>query len=120
MLGGRKVKQLYEMHGQGASVRKIASSLGISRNTVRKYVRAPDIPKGKPGSPRPSKLDPFKDLVRQRLAGGVDNCVVLLRELGKEGYTGGITILKDYVRPFRRQRQPSATMRFETEPGEQA
>ncbi len=53
------MKQIYEMHGQGRSIRgSIARLLGISRNTVRKYVRAPEVPKPKPRSKRGSKLDP--------------------------------------------------------------
>jgi transposase len=50
----------------------------------------------------------------------LDNCVVLLREVRAQGYTGGYSILKEYVHPFRRKHQPQATMRFETGPGEQA
>jgi transposase len=45
---------------------------------------------------------------------------VLLRELRAPGYTGGRTILKDYVQPRRPARAARATMRFETAPGEQA
>lgn len=46
--------------------------------------------------------------------------MVLLREIRELGYEGGYSILKDYVHPRRRPRQPKATMRFETGPGEQA
>ena len=46
--------------------------------------------------------------------------MVLLRELRGRGYTGGYSILKEYVHPFRRPHLPQATRRFETEPGEQA
>ena len=46
--------------------------------------------------------------------------MVLLRELRSRGYDGSYTILADYVRPRRRQRQLQATVRFETAPGEQA
>ena len=46
---------------------------------------------------------------------------MLLRELRALGYSGGYTILKDYVQPRRRRRQPQATtVRFDTGPGEQA
>ena len=51
---------------------------------------------------------------------GLENCVVLLRELRELGYDGSYTILSEYVRPRRRLRQPEVTMRFETGPGEQA
>ena len=56
----------------------------------------------------------------QRWAEGVTNCKVLLRELRARGYTGGYTILKDFVKPLRHQHQPKVTVRFETRPGEQA
>ena len=46
--------------------------------------------------------------------------MVLHRELRARGYEGGYSILKAYVSPKRRPRQPDATMRFETAPGEQA
>jgi len=114
------VKQLYELHGEGQSIRSIAKTLGVSRNSVRKYLRSPQVPRAKPRAPRPSKLDPHKAHVQQRLDDGLDNCVVLLRELRGKGYSGGITILKEYVHPYRRRKQPQATVRFETEIGEQA
>ena len=56
----------------------------------------------------------------RRLDEGLENCVVLHRELRARGYDGGCSILKSYVSPRRRRRQPDATMRFETAPGEQA
>jgi transposase len=120
MLGGTAVKQLWELHGQQRSIREIARILAISRNTVRKYLRTPGLPAMKPRPPQPSKLEAFQDHVRRRLAEGVENCVVLLRELRAQGYTGGYSILKDYVRPRRVRRAVKATMRFETTPGEQA
>ncbi len=46
--------------------------------------------------------------------------VALHRELRELGCDGGYSILKGYVSPRRRCRQPEAMMRFETAPGEQA
>ena len=120
MLGGGTVKQLYELHGEGRSIRGIARDIGVSRNSVRKYLRSPHVPRARPRPARPSKLDPYKAYVQRRLSDGLENCVVLLREVRAQGYSGRYTILKDYVQPMRRRRQPEATMRFETAPGEQA
>lgn len=113
-------EELCELKGKGRSIRGIARELGVSRNSVRKYLRTPGVPKEKPRRRRESKLDPYTDHIDRRLADGLDNCVVLLRELRAQGYDGGYTILKDYVQPRRRRRQPRATVRFETGPGEQA
>ena len=67
-----------------------------------------------------SLLDPYRPVVDQWLAEGVWNTVVILRELQARGYTGGVSILRDYVRPKRALRAGSrATVRFETEPGRQ-
>lgn len=120
MLRGGLVKQIYDLAGQGVGIREIAERLGISRNTVRTYLRAEEVPKQKAPPPRSSKLDPYKRYLDERLADGLQNCALLHRELQERGYAGGITILKDYVQPYRRPRQPRATVRFETEPGEQA
>lgn len=114
------MKQLYELNGEGRSIRGIARDMGVSRNSVRKYLRSPHVRRAKPRPRRLSKLDPYKGYIQQRISDGLDNCVVLLRELRSQGYDGGYTILKDFVHPLRRLRQPQATVRFQTEPGEQA
>ena len=114
------MKELYELKGEGHSIRGIVRELGISRNSVRKYLKSPGVPQAKPRPRRSSKLDPYAAYVDHRLSDGLENCVVLLRELRARGYEGGYTTLVEYVRPRRRRRQPKATVRFETAPGEQA
>jgi transposase len=120
VLRGGKVKSLYELKGQGVSIRGISNKLGISRNTTRKYLRAAKLPKAKPRPKRGYKLDSHKEYIGKRIGEGVTNCVVLLRELEKRGYDGGYSILTQYVKPLRANKVPGATIRFETEPAEQA
>ena len=114
------MKEIYELKGAGCSIREIARELDISRNTVRRYLKSPEAMRPKPRRRRPSKLDEYTDYIDHRLSEGLENCVVLHRELMARGYDGGYSILKGYVSPRRRKRQPEATMRFETAPGEQA
>ena len=108
------------MKGADGSIRGIAKELDVSRNTVRKYLKSPDAMRPKPRPKRSSKLDPYADYIDRRMAEGLENCVVLHRELCELGYDGDYSILKGYVSPRWQKRQPEATMRFETEPGEQA
>ena len=114
------MKRLYEMHGEGHSARAIARELGLARNTVLKYLRSPDAIRPKPRRPRGSTLDPYAQHIDRRWAEGLENCVVLLRELRALGYEGAYSTLTEYLRPRRKGGQPEATMRFETAPGEQA
>ena len=114
------MKRLYEMHGEGHSARAIARELGLARNTVLKYLRSPDVIRPKPRRPRGSALDLYAQHIDRRWAEGLENCVVLLRELRALGYEGAYSTLTGYLRPRRRCGQPEATMRFETAPGEQA
>jgi hypothetical protein len=48
-----------------------------------------------------AKLEPVRAYLDARLAQGITNCAVLLRELRVRGDTGGKTILREYVRPRR-------------------
>ena len=114
------MKEIYELKGAGRSIRQIARELGVSRNTVRKYLKSPEAMRPKPRKRRASRLDPYTEYIDRRMGEGLENCVVLHRELVARGYDGGYSILKSYVSPRRRKRQPEATMRFETGPGEQA
>ena len=114
MLKVGDVKEIYEMKGAGRSIR------GIVRNTVRRYLKSLEAIRAKPRPHLASKLDPYTGYIDRRLDKGLENCVVLHRELRARGYDGGYSILKAYVSLRRRPRQPDATMRFETAPGEQA
>jgi len=111
------------LHRQGDSIRGIARERGLSRKTVRRYLRSGDPPRYVRTKRRPSLLDPYKDYLQSRLAALPElPATVLLREIQAQGYQGKITLIKDFVRPLKaeRQRLQELTVRFETAPGEQA
>jgi transposase len=97
----------------------IAERLGVHPRTIRRAVQRGGAPPRR-GGRRGSLLDPYRPVVDQWLGEGVWNTVVTLREVQAKGYAGGVSILRDYVRPKRALRAGSrATVRFETEPGRQ-
>ena len=114
------MKEIYELKGAGRSIREIARELDVSRNMMRRYLKSPEVMRPKARPPRGSNLDPYTEHVERRIAEGLENCRVLNREIRALGYQGSYSTVVQYVRPRRRCRQPEATMRFETEPGEQA
>jgi transposase len=120
LLRGAEVKDIQEMKRAGLSVTGISKAIGIDRKTVRKYLDNSKTPTYTPRAPRPRILDPFKPYLDQRLAAGIWNAAVLLRELRERGYKGGYTILTDYLHPLRQEAHRVAVRRFETPPGKQA
>ena len=48
-------------------IREIARELGCSRNTVKRYLRDRKASRYGPRQPRGTKLDPFKDYLRERI-----------------------------------------------------
>ncbi|GKT19546.1 IS21 family transposase, partial [Aduncisulcus paluster] len=64
--------------------------------------------------------DPFKEYILKRMNEGCLNAMIILDEIIKQGYTGKIIILRDFMRPHRKHCKQQAFTRFETKPGEQA
>ena len=75
------MKEIYEFKGKGYSAREIARSLGLARNTVLRYLNDPEAIVPKARALRGSKLDAHVDYIDGRMGEGLENCVVLLREL---------------------------------------
>ena len=105
---------------KGKSAYAIGAELGISKNTAKKYMEQPVRPHGLKGKKKGSKLDPYKPLLNQWLQEGIFNCVVLMERLREVGYDGGMSILKEYVHPYRPAKSAPAVRRYETPSGKQA
>jgi len=113
---------ILELHQQGLSVSAIAARTGVDRKTVRKYIaRGLEPPVYGPRVPRARLLEPYEQFVRARLAAFPELSIPrLLREIRPQGYSGGLTVLGDFVRAVRPQPAPAFELRFETAAGEQA
>ena len=95
----------------------VARRYGVSRQSVYNVLNANSEAKK---VPRPSKLDPFKGYVADRLAEFDLPATVLLREIKELGYGGGISILKEFVASCKGEQVRQVIERFETLPGRQA
>jgi transposase len=107
---------------QAKSIKEIARELGLSRNTVRKYLRSDVVPAYGPREPRATKLDAYRDYLLGRIASAKPDwipAVVLLREIRDRGYTGSLTQLKGFLGVHKPKPVIEPVVRFETEPGEQ-
>ena len=113
--------EIRQLQKDGHSIRDIARTTGHARNTVRKVLRGEHDLKAKPVE-RASKLDPFKDYLKQRYEAHGLSAVRLIEEIRPMGYTGSIATLRRYLRTLKREqrRWSRLTVRFETPPGKQA
>ena len=115
---------ILELHRQGLSLSAIARRTGRDPKTVRKYVeRGLEPPAYGPRQVgRPSKLAPYLDYLRERIAAFPElTAVRLTREIRERGYSGAYTAVKRFAAAIRPNNQPKPfEVRFETPPGYQA
>src|SRR6516164_1358003 len=117
-----EIAMILELHRQGVSVSAIARQVGLDRKTVHKYIeRGLEPPMYGPRAPRASKIAPFTRYLRERLAAFPQLTGRRLhRELRELGYTGGYSILTNFLHDIRPTEPAPFEVRFETPPGRQA
>lgn len=118
MIDQRTIFEIHRLAHEGLSLRKIARTLGIARRSAQKYLAEPNPPR--PLLNRPSMLDPFKEAIERLLQ--IDpkaSAVVIRQRLEAQGFTGGLSILRNHLRQVRFAKAPKPTIRFETPPGHQ-
>ena len=118
MLSREDFFMIKQMRHQGAYIVDIATQIGCSERTVRRYLRYPSPPARK-ARLRMEKLRPFMEYIDMRLTENVWNAEVIFHEIRKMGYPGGRTTLRAYIQPKRKMRPGKKTVRFETQPGYQ-
>jgi transposase len=121
MVGLEGALEIRVLHRHGKSIREIARETGVSRNTVRRYLRDEAAARYKPRPPRRRKLDPFKAYIVDRLGAAAPERIpasVLLMELRERGYAGGYTMVKQFVASLK-PKIVEPVIRFETAPGDQ-
>jgi transposase len=115
---------------QGLPKAAIARKLGIDRRTIHRWIAAGQLevdaqtgllPHPVRKGSRPSKLEPYKQILRERVGDYPEmSATRLFEEIQADGYAGAYTLVKDFVRSIRPRPEPEPANRFETEPGHQA
>lgn len=134
-MGDARARLVYEVvrqHKRGASVRAIARSLGIARKTVMRILERvqqrrdegddallAELPRKR--APRPSKLDAYTDFIADLLARYPDiRATRLHEELVEQGFDGGYTIVREYLKKLRPKPGKKPRKLVLTPPGKQA
>lgn len=126
MIGWERRVLLRHYLEQGLTVTGIARELEISRQTIYRWINDGELDRDVeevrygPRPPVPTKLDPYKAIILERLNEFPElTAVRLLEEIRAAGYPGGYTQLKEYVRKVRPRPPADPVVRFETDPGVQ-
>ena len=126
---GRETRVLLRHYlEQGLSKAAVARLAGVSRRTVHRWIAAGQLDRDLdekrvgygPRRPRPSGLDPYKEIIKVRLAAyPALSAVRLFEEIREAGYEGGYDQVRRHVSDVRPRPQPDPVQRFETPPGHQ-
>jgi transposase len=109
--------QIRELHEQKhLTVPQIADALSLDPKTIAKWVER-RVYQARKCAQRPSKLDFFKGQIVAQLERHPYTAQQLLQQLKTQGYAGGYSILKEFVRLVRPVRKPAFLM-LEFAPGE--
>jgi len=104
-----KIKMLQEYK---FSAVQISRTCHINEKTIRRYLKLDHFPARKTPR-RSSKLDSFKERIVKMLEQYPYTAIQIFRKIKEDGYQGGYTMLKMYVRNVRPPRRPAyLTLKF--------
>ncbi len=109
-----RLRQLRDQKGLNAS--QIATELQLDRKTVAKWIHVKEFQRRK-SARRSSKLDPHKARITALLERHPYSAQQILQQLRQEGYTGGYSIVSEFVRLVRPVHKP-AYLPLEFAPGD--
>jgi transposase len=93
--------KIRDCHGrQRLTIAQTARALGLHAQTVAKWVHRAQY-QARQSVPRNSRLDPFKARIVRLLETHPYSAQQIFQRLREEGFAGGFTIVKDYVRKVR-------------------
>jgi hypothetical protein len=99
--------KIHDCHDrQGLTIAQTARALGLDPRTVATWVARSRF-EPRRSRARGSVLDPFKPRIMRLLDSDPCSAQKIFQHLRKEGYRGGLTILRDYVRGRSIKNQPT-------------
>jgi len=110
------------LQAEGKSIHAIAKELGVTRKVVRRALASPEEqPQYQRAKRINPKIEPYTAQIRELHFSKQLIGTRILREIQAKGYSGGRTALYVYLDSLKQpQLSGKVTMRFETEPGQQA
>ena len=109
--------KIHDCHDrQGLTIAQTARALGLHPQTVATWLKRARF-EPRRSRRRGSILDPFQPRITRLLDSHPYSAQQILQRLREEGYEGGVTILRDYVRRIRPPKRP-VYLKLHFAPGE--
>jgi transposase len=89
------------LHQRGLSQSVISAHVGMSRKTVRRFLRADAFPERARPQRRPSLLMPYELYLRERWTAGCHNAHTLWEEIRARGFAGAPALVRRHVGAWR-------------------
>ena len=106
MIDYETFSKIHDCHDrQGLTIAQTARALGLDPRTVARWLAHSRF-EPRRSRPRGSVLDPFKPRITRLLDTHPYSAEQIFQRLREEGYRGGVTILRDYVRRIRPTKRP--------------
>ena len=102
---------------KGMSYTEIARRHNVDPRTAKKYAESDTRPEYILSTPKASKLDSFKEQITIWLEEAPYSAERILEKIREHGFSGGHSIVREYVRNKKELFDEKATVRFETMPG---
>lgn len=112
-----RYQQVMVLAKQGLGPKAIGRQLGLTRQTVARWLKAGTFPERSPSTPRPMMITPYEPYLRERWEAGCQNGRELWREIQAIGFRGGHETVRRLLVQWRTERgrggpprkHPSAT-----------
>lgn len=98
---------------------RLSRQYGCDYRTVKRYYelgKLNQLSTKRKTNQRPSKLNPFKGMIDEKLELGC-SAMAIFKFIEKKGFEGKYSIVRDYCKKTKRERQHKATIRVEHRPG---
>lgn len=97
----KRYEEVIFLSKQGFSKRQLAQKTGLSRNTIRRYLRVGQFVEVVRSPQRRSKLKPYHSYLSHRFEQGVSNATLLWLEIKAKGFTGSVDTVRRFLLPLR-------------------
>ena len=92
-----RYQQMQTLRARGQSIRQIAKACGVSRHTIRHWLRVGTLPPDQRGYRGGGKIDPYVAYLQGRLVEGCTNQSHLWREIREQGFTGTRSLVAKWL-----------------------